>query len=58
MFTSVDKMFTSGIATAVAYLVSSGAITSAQGISLTEILIALATFAVGAAATYLVPNKS
>ncbi len=58
MFSSVDKAFAAAIGFATTYLVSSGALTAAQGVSLTEILIALATFVVGWAVTYFVPNKS
>ena len=58
MFTSVDKAFTGAFGYASTYLVASGALTSAQGVSLTEILVALGTFAVGWAVTYFVPNKT
>lgn len=58
MFTSVDKMFTSGIATGVSYLVASGALTAEQGVSLEGVLMSLAAFVVGAIVTYIVPNKS
>ncbi len=58
MFSSVDKAIAAAIGFAVTYLVSSGALTADQGVSLTEVLVALGTFAVGGLVTYLVPNKS
>ena len=58
MFSSVDKMFVSGIGAGVTYLVSSGALTAEQGVSLTTVLVTLATFAVSAVVTYLWPNKA
>ena len=58
MFSKVDKMITAFITTGVSYLVGSGALTADEGVSLVAILTTLAAAGIGAALTYLVPNKA
>ncbi len=58
MFSKVDKMITSGIATGVSYTAGSGMLTADESVSLVAILTTLAAAVIGAALTYLVPNRS